>query len=146
MPAIGNQAFRLMAHARLHLAVQSWKERFPDVDIILIEPEFDDELMFGTSILDYSARLQIAKHGFESVTVRLARDYQRYKEIAARHGIEISARRVRRVLDTVEEEEKGMSVWRRVLEQTTGALLRQSGEAEAASGGGRPGPSPDPSA
>ena len=66
--------------------------------------------------------------------------------LAARHGIEISARRVRRVLDTVEEEEKGMSVWRRVLEQTTGALLRQSGEAEAASGGGRPGPSPDPSA
>jgi NTE family protein len=132
MPAIGNQAFRLLAHARLHLAVQSWKERFPDVDIILIEPEFDDELMFGTSILDYSARLQVAKHGFESVTVKLARDYKRYKEIAARHGIEISARRVQRVIETVEEEEKGLSVWRRVLEQTTGALLRQSGETEKA--------------
>src|SRR3954463_10039588 len=136
MPAIGNQAFRLMAHARLHLAVQSWNERFPDVDIILIEPEFDDELMFGTSILDYSARLRIAKHGFESVTVALARDYKRYKEVAARHGIEISARRVRRVLDTVEEEEKGMPAWRRVLEQTTGALLRQSREREAAGQGG----------
>jgi NTE family protein len=128
MPAIGNQAFRLLAHNRLHLAIQSWNARFPDVDIILIEPEFDDELMFGTSILDYSARLQIAKHGFESVTVKLARDYQRYKEIAARHGIEISARRVRRVIETVEKEEKGISAWRRVLEQTTGALLRQSGE------------------
>src|SRR5690242_6531084 len=132
MPAIGNQAFRMLAHARLHLAIETWKERFPDVDIILIEPEFDDELMFGTSILDYSARLRIAKHGFESVTVALARDYQRYKEIAARHGIEISARRVQRVLDTVEEEEKGISAWRRVLEQTTGALLRQSSEREAA--------------
>jgi NTE family protein len=131
MPAIGNQAFRLLAHARLHLAIQSWNERFPDVDIILIEPEFDDELMFGTSILDYSARLEIAKHGFESVTVALARDYERYKEIAARHGIEISARRVQRVMETVEEEEKGLSVWRRVLEQTTGALLRQSGETDA---------------
>jgi NTE family protein len=64
--------------------------------------------------------------------VNLARDYQRYKEVAARHGIEISARRVQRVMDTVEEEEKGISAWRRVLEQTTGALLRQSGEAEAA--------------
>ena len=136
MPAIGNQAFRLLAHARLHLAVQSWRERFPDVDIILIEPEFDDELMFGTSILDYSARLNIAKHGFESVTVKLARDYQRYKEIAARHGIEISARRVQRVLDTVEEEEKGISAWRRVLEQTTGALLRQSDQAEEAGDAG----------
>ncbi len=120
MTGIGNQAFRLMAHARLQLAIESWKERFPDVDIILIEPEFDDELMFGTSILDYSARLQIAKHGFESVTHKLARDYQRYKEVAARHGIEISARRVRKVLDTVEEEEKSNSAWRRVLEQTTG--------------------------
>ena len=68
LPGIGNQAFRLMAHARLQLAVESWKHRFPDVDIILIEPEPDDELMFGTSVLDYSARLQIAKHGFESVT------------------------------------------------------------------------------
>jgi hypothetical protein len=135
MPGIGNQAFRLMAHARLHLAVETWNKRFPDVDIILIEPELNDELMFGTSILDYSSRLAIAKHGFESVTVKLARDYQRYKEVAARHGIEISARRVRRVMDAVEDEEKGLSVWRRVLEQTTGALLRQSDEAEEAKAG-----------
>ncbi len=125
LPGIGNQAFRLMAHARLHLAVESWKHRFPDVDIILIEPEPDDELMFGTSVLEYSSRLQIAKHGFESVTQKLARDYKRYKEIAARHGIEISARRVRKVIDTVEDEApEGASAWRRILEQTTGALLR----------------------
>src|ERR671924_1195916 len=135
MPAIGNQAFRLLAHNRLHLAIQSWKERFPDVDIILIEPEFDDELMFGTSILDYSARLEIAKHGFESVTVKLARDYQRYKEICERHGIRISARRVRHVLEQVEQEEEKLSAWRRILEQTTAALLRQApgGSPEAAS-------------
>jgi NTE family protein len=132
LPGIGNQAFRLMAHARLKLAVDSWKQRYPDVDVILIEPEPDDELMFGTSVLDYSARLKIAKHGFESVTHKLARDYAHYKETAARHGIEISARRVRKVLDTVEEEEKGMSAWRSVLEQTTGALLRRSDEKQEA--------------
>ena len=138
MTAIANQTFRLMAHARLQLAVESWRHRFPDVDIILIEPEPDDELMFGTSILDYSARLRIAKHGFESVTTRLARDYDRYKEIAGRHGLEISARRVRKVLDTVEEQEpEEASAWRRVLEQTTGALLRQSDQADRAAGSGR---------
>ena len=107
MPGIGNQAFRLMAHARLQLAVESWKHRFPDVDIILIEPEPDDELMFGTSVLDYSSRLKIAKHGFESVTHKLARDYNHYKEVACRHGIEISARRVKKVIDTVEERGGG---------------------------------------
>jgi NTE family protein len=129
--AIGNQAFRLLSHERLHIAVQHWEERYPGVDIILIEPEFDDELMFGTSILDYSARLEIAKHGFESVTLKLARDYERYKSIAERHGIEISARRVRHVLDQVEREREPQSAWRRVLEQTTAVLLRNDRREEA---------------
>ena len=99
LPAIANQTFRLIAHARLHQAVAFWQEKYPGVDIILIEPEPNDELMFGTSIMDYSQRLEIARHGFESVTVALAQDYRRYKEIAERHGIEISARRVRRVVE-----------------------------------------------
>ena len=129
--AIGNQAFRLLSHERLHIAVQHWQERYPGVDIILVEPELDDELMFGTSILDYSARLEIAKHGFESVTLKLARDYDRYKSIAERHGIEISARRVRHVLDQVEREQEPQSAWRRVLEQTTAALLRTQRQADA---------------
>jgi NTE family protein len=125
MVGIGNQAFRMISHDRLHRAVEIWEQRYPGVDIILIEPELDDALMFGTSILDYKARLEIAKHGFESVTLKLARDYDRYREIAQRHGIEISGRRVRHVMDQVERSREKSSAWRRVLEQTTGALLRQ---------------------
>ncbi len=128
--AIANQAIRMLAHDRLHRAVEEWEIKYPGVDILLIEPEFDDELMFGTSIMDYSARLQIAKHGFESVTLRLARDYDRYKTIAERHGIEISARRIKHVLDQVERERDQAPAWRRVFEQTTSALLRQSGDGE----------------
>jgi predicted acylesterase/phospholipase RssA len=130
LPAIANQTFRLIAHARLHQAVEHWQEKYPGVDIVLVEPEPDDELMFGTPIMDYSRRLQIARHGFESVTAALARDYDRYAEISERHGLEISERRVRRVVEKASEEEPGQtSAWRRVLEQTTSVLLRQSGEA-----------------
>ena len=130
LPAIANQTFRLIAHARLHQAVEQWREKYPGVDIILIEPEATDELMFGTPIMDYSRRLDIARHGFETVTATLANDYERYAEIAERHGLEISGRRVRRVVEKAAEEEPGQtSAWRRVLEQTTSVLLRQSGEA-----------------
>jgi predicted acylesterase/phospholipase RssA len=130
LPAIANQTFRLIAHQRLHQAVGMWKEKYPGVDIVLIEPEPTDELMFGTPIMDYSRRLQIARHGFESVTATLAKDYDHYQEIAERHGLQISARRVRRVVDRATEEEPGQtSAWKRVLEQTTSVLLRQSGEA-----------------
>jgi len=130
MPAIANQTFRLIAHARLHQAVEQWQEKYPGVDIILLEPDPTDELMFGTPIMDYSRRLQIARHGFESVTATLAKDYEKYAAIAERHGLEISERRVRRVVETASEEEpEQTSAWRRVLEQTTSVLLRQSGEA-----------------
>jgi len=131
LTAIANQSFRVLSHDRLHSAVADWQQLYPGVDIILIEPELNDELMFGTSILDYRARLEIAKHGFESVTLKLARDYERYKAIAERHGIEISARRVRHVLDQVEREREKLSAWRRVLEQTTATLLRQSRDESA---------------
>jgi len=130
LPAIANQTFRLIAHARLHQAVEQWQERYPGVDIILVEPESNDELMFGTPIMDYSRRLKIARHGFESVTATLAKDYDSFEEIAKRHGLEISGRRVNRVVErAAEEEPEQNSTWRRVLEQTTSALLRQTGEA-----------------
>ncbi|HXQ89497.1 MAG TPA: patatin-like phospholipase family protein [Solirubrobacterales bacterium] len=130
LPAIANQTFRLIAHQRLHQAVEQWQEKYPGVDIVLLEPQPNDELMFGTPIMDYSRRLQIARHGFESVTATLAQDYDRYKEIAEKHGLEISERRVRGVVEKASEEEpEQLSAWRRVLEQTTSVLLRQSGQA-----------------
>jgi NTE family protein len=130
LPAIANQTFRLIAHARLHQAVEQWQERYPGVDILLLEPEETDELMFGTPIMDYGHRLDIARHGFESVTATLAKDYEKYAEISAKHGLEISGRRLRRVVEQAEETEpEQTSAWRRVLEQTTSVLLRQSGQA-----------------
>ena len=126
-PQIGYQAFKLLAHQRLHEAVGHWPEKYPGVDIILVEPDPNDELMFETNIMSFNKRVEIARHGFESVTLRLAEDYENLKTVCARHGIEISATRVRKVV-RAEEREK-TAAWRRILEQTTGALLRQSEEA-----------------
>ncbi len=105
----------------------SWRERYPGVDIVLIEPDTDDELMFQTNILDYRSRLEVARHGFQSVTVKLAADYEELREVCARHGIEISATRVRKVVRHFEAQKgEKARAWRRILEQTTGTLLRQS--------------------
>ncbi len=103
-----------------------WEERYPGVDFVLIEPELDDELMFQTSVLSHARRVDIARHGFQSVTVKLANDYQRLKRICARHGIEISASRVRKVVSHYESERETTAAWRRILGQTTATLLRQS--------------------
>jgi predicted acylesterase/phospholipase RssA len=125
-PKIAYQTFKLLAYQRLHEMATRWKERYPGVDIVLIEPEPDDELMFQTNILNYASRIDVARHGFQSVTIRLAQDYDELRDVCERHGVEISATRVRKVVRHFGAEKEKTRAWRRILEQTTGALLRQS--------------------
>jgi len=126
-PQIGYQAFKLLAYQRLHELAARWSERYPGVDIVLIEPEPADKLMFQTSMLHYASRVEIARHGFESVTQHLAGEYDHYREIAERHGLDISGERLSKVVAHFDETETSQSAWRRILEETTGALLRQAG-------------------
>ncbi len=125
-PQIGYQAFKLLAHQRLHELARRWEERYPGVDIILIEPDAADELMFRTNVMNFTSRVDVARHGFESVTLHLADEYGHFKEICARHGIQISATRVRDVVRHFESEPRATGAWRTILEQTTSSLLRQS--------------------
>jgi NTE family protein len=126
LPQIGYQSFKLLAYQRLHEMAKTWEERYPGVDIVLIEPEPNDELMFQTSIMNFTSRVDIARHGFQSVTLKLAEDYDRFHEICERHGLEISATRVRKVIKHFSAEKEKTRAWRKILEQTTGTLLRQS--------------------
>jgi NTE family protein len=125
-PKIGYQTFKLLAYQRLHEMAERWQERYPGVDIVLIEPEPDDELMFQTNILNYASRIAVARHGFHSVTEKLAARYDQWRDVAKRHGIQISATRVRKVVEHYSAEKERTRAWRRILEQTTGTLLRQS--------------------
>jgi NTE family protein len=131
-PQIGYQVFKMVAYQRLHEMARQWEQRYPGVDIVLIEPEPDDELMFQTPIMSYASRVAIARHGFQSVTTQLAFGYPQFLEICKRHGIEISATRVRKVMKHFEAEEGKTRAWRKILEQTTSALLRQLGDDPAA--------------
>ena len=105
-PQIGYQAFKLVAHQRLHELAKGWEERYPGVDIVLIEPEPTDELMFQTSMMNFASRVEIARHGFESVTKHLAGEYARYRRSPSGMGIEISAKRVRQVVEHFDAEHR----------------------------------------
>jgi predicted acylesterase/phospholipase RssA len=125
-PHIGYQSFKLLAYQRLHEMARQWEQRYPGVDIVLVEPEPNDELMFQTSIMNFTSRVEIARHGFESVTLKLSEDYGKLRQVCERHGIQISATRVRKVVKHFAAEKERTRAWRKILEQTTGTLLRQS--------------------
>src|SRR4051794_36320085 len=71
-PKIGYQTFKLLAYQRLHEMASHWKARYPGVDIVLIEPDPDDELMFQTNILNFASRVAVAPHPLDAGSLTAA--------------------------------------------------------------------------
>lgn len=120
---VGAQMFKCLVWNAMHERLDYWREKHPDVDFILIEPRRNDELMFGTQIMNVSQRVHIARHGFESVTEQLSSDFEHYKDICARHGIQISRRGVIETLESTKRAPSGTTRWRRILERGAGAAM-----------------------
>ncbi len=114
--AVGSQILRIVMESGLDYHVKQLRRRHPDVDIIVIEPRRDDYKMFFYNIMRYSARLTIAQHGFESMTLGLADRYPEFKSILARHGLEITRRFVIEDLATIQQSGNDLEVVRDVLE------------------------------
>lgn len=114
--SIANQSLKILSHAGLHYHIKQLRRNHPEVDIILIEPQAEDYQMFFNNIMRYSARLAVARHGFESVTLDLAVDYAYYKQVLARHGIPISRRLVIEEMAEIVNSNYDSQVISRVLE------------------------------
>lgn len=93
---IGNQVFRTFIHAGLHYHLKQVRRRHPEIDIILIEPQRDDAVMFAENLMSYKMRLGIARHGFETVADHLTEHYDYYRTQLSRHNINISLDRINR--------------------------------------------------
>lgn len=119
---VGSQMLKCLVWNAMHERLDHWRTMHPDVDFVLIEPQRDDELMFSTQIMNVSQRVQIARHGFESVTMEFASQFDYYRDIAARHGIQISRRGVIEALAEGGRADSSTTRWRRILER--GANVR----------------------
>ncbi len=118
--SVANQSIRIFSHAGIHYHIKQIRRSHPEVDIILIEPKPEDFQMFFYNIMRYSARLIVAQHGFESVTLDLARDYQYYKQALARHGIPITRRLVIEEFKEISDSNYDPAVIRQILEARSG--------------------------
>lgn len=122
LTAVASQILKCLVWSSMHERLDHWRTNYPGVDFILIEPRRDDALMFQTQVMNVSERVEIARHGFESVVVHLADDFERLRETCAKHSINISRRNVIAELDLSRRGAvSGTTRWRRILERRTAA-------------------------
>jgi predicted acylesterase/phospholipase RssA len=122
--AVASQTLRIVAHSGLQYHVKQLARVHPEVDIIVVEPRADDERMFYGNAMHYPDRLEVARHGFETVTLDLAEDYNAYKRVLARHGIPLTRRLVVGELEEVRKSGNDPKVISQVLEASSAACNR----------------------
>jgi predicted acylesterase/phospholipase RssA len=116
LPAIINQAVRTLLHSSLRYHIKNLQVKYPDVDIVLIQPEWDDQRMFSYNPMYYGSRLMLAEHGFETVTSGLLSHYDYYRQVLKRHGIEVHTDFVQRELAAMQRSGNDPRVVREIIE------------------------------
>jgi NTE family protein len=130
--AIVNQTVRTLLHSTLRYHIKNLKAKYPDVDIILIQPEWDDERMFSHYPMHFGSRLALAEHGFSTVTNGLMQRLDYYQQILDRHGIALKPSIVERKFGARQlagQDREQQTVEQRLL-LVNSALSPQSGNGE----------------
>jgi predicted acylesterase/phospholipase RssA len=89
LPVVLAQTFRSIIHSRLDAGMERYKTAYPDVDIVLFQPNRADADMFFTNLFSYASRRRLCEHAYQKTRQEL---WLRRHELApklARHGIEI---------------------------------------------------------
>jgi len=94
MPAVFDQVFRTLVRALTVHELKAVRDRFPEVDVLVIEPEANDWTMFAYNPMRYSVRERLATHAFDTTRDRLVRDRDELTRLFDKHGLDFDADRL----------------------------------------------------
>lgn len=89
LPVVLAQTFRSIIHSRLDTGMERYKVAYPEVDIVLFQPNRSDADMFFTNLFSYASRRRLCEHAYQKTRQEL---WERRHDLGprlARHGITI---------------------------------------------------------
>jgi len=87
LPTVLSQTFRTLVHSRLAAGLGSYAARYPEREVVLIEPSRDDYRMFFTNIFSFAERRSVCEHAYRSTRRFLLDRRETLEPVLARHGI-----------------------------------------------------------
>jgi len=88
------QARRIEAKEKLDLALENFRRCHPKVDLVVIEPEVNESLLFFQNPMSFRARSQVMAYGYSLTLNALRSRYDELEPIFRRHGITLTAERL----------------------------------------------------
>ena len=81
------QSQRIETRAKLNMALDYYRHRHPEVDIILLEPGTAESLLFFQGPMSIAARTQVMQHGFNLTQQYMIEHFSHLAAIFNKHGI-----------------------------------------------------------
>jgi NTE family protein len=95
LPTVLSQTFRTLIQSRMQVGMADYPESYPRSDILLLEPDRDDERMFFLNIFKYRDRERLTEHAYQRTRADLLRAGPRLQRILARHGLRLDRKVLR---------------------------------------------------
>jgi NTE family protein len=83
------QTFRSLIQSRMQVGMAGYHARFPSADLLLFEPDRDDEQMFFANVFRYADRRKLVDHAYQRVRSDLRRHADAVDGVLQRHGLRL---------------------------------------------------------
>lgn len=87
LPAVLSQTFRTLIHSRLRVGFARYSARFPDADVVLLEPDAEEYELFFANVFSFRSRRHICRSGYEATRRTLRRRFAELAPVLASHGL-----------------------------------------------------------
>lgn len=89
------QTFRSLIQSRMLVGMAGYRDRYPHADILLFEPDRDDERMFFANVFRYADRRRLVDHAYQRARQDLRRHARELAPVLARHGLRLDIKALR---------------------------------------------------
>ncbi len=89
LPAVLSQTFRAIVHSRMRTGFRSYEHAYPEADIVLIEPDFEDERMFFSNIFSFSNRHAVCERAYQTTRRYLRAHEAEIRPKLEKHGLKL---------------------------------------------------------
>ncbi|MEM8964222.1 MAG: patatin-like phospholipase family protein [Acidobacteriota bacterium] len=89
LPTVLSQTLRTLIHSRMNLGIRAYKKRYPDADVVLIEPRKDDVESFFSNIFTFRSRQAMCERAYQTTRRTLWQRRDEIGETLAKHGLRL---------------------------------------------------------
>lgn len=89
LPSVLSQTVRTLIHSRMVLGMRAYESRFPQADVVLIEPARDEHEDFFSNIFSFASRRAVCERAYHATRHSLLQRADGIQEMLDRHDLKL---------------------------------------------------------